>query len=599
MFQFQDKQLHWMILLILVTTGIFFFFFGVSDIPSFEGGRYIRQMDDFSDGWLCQKKKDVEVVFFPAAFDARQGDSLSFYHRTPDMANENLYLVFETDRQPVQVKIDDMVIYESSNQDDELLAYHTVKINPEYYNKNIVITYTRGANKEVHAPALKIGTKSQLLGQIICDNFANVLLGAILFLICFCMLLPYILIKNTAFAKSALLYGSLEGMVLGLICILQGNLIPVMTGWNYGIYLLRICFLVVLGILHLMVMRCFTYRKKILSGIGIGVVFYLIYFISMMVLQFFDLISLNTIDTISKGFFIATILIYTCVFGKYLLEDHKKETKFITYSNGILVISMIIQIVMMVVGRDIPLNDIFLPIGFTIYQLLLLYQGMKRALHMEIKKEKAPYREEEVRARVIEQMNPNLLFASFHTLQNLIKNGSANSVKMIYYISVYFRDNLKAMESQGEPIPFSEELEHILAYLQLQKTRNEKLKYGIECKITDFQVPRHSLEPLVENAVKHGIAGKENGGNVVLRTYLRADGYAIQIIDDGIGFNKKILKDNSNTSVLYLMLLLETACKAQTELISQEGKGTVITIILPMLDNDLMEPMEDDELIPF
>lgn len=599
MFRFQDKQLHWILFLILVTTGIFFFFFGMDELPSYEGGQYILGLDDFSEGWLLQKKSDTEIVFFPVTYDARQGDTLTFYHRTPNMTNESLYLVFKTGRQPVQIMIDDMVIYKNSERDAQVSAYHTVKILPEYQNKNIVISYTREANKKIIAPELLIGTKSQLLGQIILDNFGIILWGGILFLVCLCMLLPYGFIKNTRFAKSVLLYGSLEGMVLGLLCIFQGNAIPVMTGWNYGIYLLRICFLVLLGMLHLIVMNCFAYRKSIQIKIGMGIISYLIYFISIMVLQFFHLVFPDTVETISKCIFFVMLCLYTCIFGKVLSENDKKEIKVIVFCNGILLAGMVIQMVMMIVGKDMPLNHIVLPIGLTIYQLLLLFYGMKRALNLEIKTEQTSYREEDVRARVMEQMNPNLLFASFHTLQNLIKMGSSNSVKMIYYISVYFKDNLKAMEKQGETIPFSEELEHILAYLQLQKTRNDNLNYGIECKVKDFQVPRNSIEPLVENAVKHGIAGKGNSGNVVFRTYMRSDGYAIQIIDDGIGFDKKTLKNNSNTSVLYLTSLLENSCNAQTEIISHEGKGTVITIILPMLENELMGDSEDEEMVPF
>ena len=114
------------------------------------------------------------------------------------------------------------------------------------------------------------------------------------------------------------------------------------------------------------------------------------------------------------------------------------------------------------------------------------------------------------------------------------------------------------------------------------------MNYKVECKVKDFQIPRNSIEPLVENAVKHGIAGKEDKGNVVLRTYMRADGYGIQIIDDGIGFDKKLLKGENPTSVLSIISVLEHVCKAKVEIISHEGKGTVITIILPMLENELM-----------
>jgi two-component system sensor histidine kinase YesM len=156
-----------------------------------------------------------------------------------------------------------------------------------------------------------------------------------------------------------------------------------------------------------------------------------------------------------------------------------------------------------------------------------------------------------------------------------------------------------SLTDQGEMIPFGDELEHILAYLQLQKIRNRGFEFAIECKHKDFYVPRNTIEPMVENAVKYGIGGNDNTGNVVVRVYEREEGYAIQVIDDGIGFNAGKLKNTSATSLKNLFEILESKCEAKTEIISKEGKGTVITVIIPTLENELAtEEIEDfdDEL---
>ncbi|MGN0438720.1 MAG: histidine kinase [Lachnospiraceae bacterium] len=599
MLRFQDKQLHLMLLLILVASGIFFFFFCRSQLPSLEGGQYISSMDNFSDGWLLQTEKESEVVFFPAEYDVTKEDSLLFYHRTPDMTNESLYLVFQTDCQAVQVKIDDMIIYESTKENDFISAYHTVKILPEYHNRNIILKYTNKTNKKMSAPALLIGTKKQLIGQLVLNNLIYILWSFLLSTFCLLMLIPFGFIKNTRFAKGTLLYGCLEGIVFSVLLFLQGDLLPVITGWNYGICFLRVCMTVLLGMVHLMVMQSIVSTKTLHTKLGMGYIGYLIYYICITVLIFFQLVKPDTMETVCNTLFFVILLIYEYVFANYLHHNNKKDVKFILYMNGVLLIGIITQMIMMVVGREISYNQMVLPVCYTFYDIVLVCFGLKRGLIKEIEIKENDINEEHVKAKVINQLNPNLLFASFHSLQTLIKSGSHNSIKMIYYISVYFHSNLKALEKQGEPIPFREELDHILAYLQLQKTRNSKLNYGVECKMKDFQIPRNTIEPLVENAVKHGIAGKDNCGNVVLRTYMRADGYAIQIIDDGVGFDKKNLKNNSNTCVLHLIALLEETCKAQTEIISQENKGTVITIVLPMIDNELLGNTKDEEMISF
>lgn len=145
-------------------------------------------------------------------------------------------------------------------------------------------------------------------------------------------------------------------------------------------------------------------------------------------------------------------------------------------------------------------------------------------------------------------------------------------------------------------IPFEEELEHIIAYLQLQRMCSADVNFTVECKVKDFRIPRYSIEPMVENAVEHGVLSQGNAGNIVVRTYLRAEGYAVQVVDDGSGFDLHILERKSPTALLNLFSLLEENCQAQTEVISKEGKGTVITIVLPpVLENEQLDEPEELE----
>lgn len=588
MFRFQDKQLHFIILLILVTGCIFFFFFCRKPLPSFEGGKAIAAMDDFSDGWLLTGNKKTEVVFFPKTYKVGTGDKLSFYHRVPDMTNESIYLFFQTTNQKVQVKIDEQVIYESSREEAGLNACHVVRLLPEYQNQNVVITYTAEKGKRIIAPRLLTGTKTQLFGELFRENWKSISFGILLILVCICFLIDYALIDNARFMKGVLLYGCLEGIAVSILLFLWGSVVPALTGWNYGVCMLRIMLLIITGILHLMIMGCLVYKRSEQAKIHIGIIVYLVYDICVIVLSFFALIEPKTLETATMVLFWLAFFVYMGILLQNYQHNNKKETKSLLWMNGIISLGAVLQLVMIVIGKDLPFRYMILPVSFGIYEVCLLLYGLKRALHKTPVEDKKTDDREVLRHQVISQMNPNLLFASFHTLQNLIKTGSSQGTKMIYYISMYFKSNLKAIEQPGEIIPFMEELEHILAYLQLQKTRNSKMNYKVECKVKDFQIPRNSIEPLVENAVKHGIAGKEDKGNVVLRTYMRADGYGIQIIDDGIGFDKKLLKGENPTSVLSIISVLEHVCKAKVEIISHEGKGTVITIILPMLENELM-----------
>lgn len=610
MFRLEERQLHILLFMILGASIILFSILGIDKMPALDEQGGVEGMTDFSEGWICTYETDDmqkyeeyqsteenptenedkiirEVVTLPGKLPVAKGKTLSLLHQVPDMDLSTMYLLIRTEQQSIKVIAGADVIYESSKKEARIPSYHMIAVPLKYKNQMLTIEMTKKSGNDMQVDAIYAGTRNQLLVDLLTADGTSVAGGTLQICISLCMLLFFVLVRNTWKQKRLLLYGSLEGILLGLLSIMGGTILPVLTGWNYGIYLMRCCIIILTAALHLMVIRCFINRKKVLALLDTGILVYGIFYISVMVLQIFSLIQFDIIYSAGKVLFGAGVLFYTVVLAVTVYKYKWGENKPIFCANGILIFFVVMQFIMQLFVRNTT-DSLYISAGFGIYIVFVWVLGIRQAL-FDKSKEEITYNEEEVRAQIVEQMNPNLLFASFHTLQNLIKSGSEKSIKMIYYISVYFRDNLKALEQGGEIIPFEEELEHIIAYLQLQRTRNVNLNFVMECKVKEFCVPRHSIEPMVENAVKHGIAQHDNRGNIVIRTYLRTEGYAIQVIDDGIGFDKKILKRHSPTALLNLLDRLENTCQAQTDVVSKEGKGTVITIILPLLENDLIE----------
>lgn len=615
MFRLEDRQLHILLFLILGTSIVLFSILGIGKLPVLDEQGGVEGMTDFSEGWICSYETDDmekyqeyqstednssdskdkiirEVVSFPDKLSVAQGKTLSLFHQVPDMTLSTMYLLMETNRENVKVFVGEDILYQSSEKEAKLPSYHMIPVPLKYKNQMLTIEITGTSGKKVLVNAIYTGTRNQLWVTLLQESGLEIIGSAVAICISLGMLLVYGMMKNTWWQKKLLLYSGLEGMLLGCLFILNSNILLVLTGWNYGIYLLRCCTVILAAIMHLLIIRRFLYKKKVLALLDTGILVFGVYYISAMVLQAFSLVQFDTIYAIGQGLFGISILLYTAALGVSIYDYGQKEGKPVLFANAILILCVVLQLIMQFSGREISFNDIYIPAGFGIYLLFIWGMGLKQALFVKPKKEMTGSNEEAIRMQVVEQLNPNLLFASFHTLQNLIKSGSEKSVRMIYYISVYIRNNLKALEQPGEIIPFENELEHIIAYLQLQKTRNVNLNFAMECKVKEFFVPRHSIEPMVENAVKYGVAGHGNKGNIAIRTYMRAEGYAIQVIDDGIGFDTKQLKRQSPTALLNLLDELKNKCQAQTEVISKEGKGTVITIILPMLENELMEDSE-------
>lgn len=594
MFRLKEQQLHMLMWMMVIASILFFGFFGIEKALLVEESRSWKGMDDFSEGWLCtyETSEDVmvDVLLLPTTLSVKEDTEVVLSRRVPEVKQDTVYVTMELDNAAVQVFVKDNIIYSSSPKETMLPVRHVIPILPEYSELTMSIVITDMAGEDISLGKLQSGTYNQLWVSFLQTNGLLVVVGFLMFLMGMAMLVSWFVIKNTWQQKRVLFYASMEGILLGILCVCNSELIPLMTGWNYGNYILKSCAMIIAIVLHLTIIRCFIYKKKVLGIVDVAVLLIGVLYISVMVLQAFALIHFDLIYTIASVLYVAMVLLFTIVLAITTFDYQRKEGMPIFVANVILILCMFVQLIVYFTGRQTNIDNIYICIGFGIYMIYIGICGMRQAVYVQPKKEELPVDESQIRAQVVEQINPNLLFASFQTLQSLIKSGSAMSVKMIYYISVYLRDNLKALESAGEVVSFNEEMEHIIAYLQLQKTRNQNMDFAMECKAKDFNIPRHSLEPLVENAVKHGLAKNGNKGNVAIRTYIRADGYAIQIIDDGAGFDTRILK-NKTTTIAKKLVLLEKTCQARTEVISKEGKGTVITIVLPMLENDLMEEM--------
>ena len=149
--------------------------------------------------------------------------------------------------------------------------------------------------------------------------------------------------------------------------------------------------------------------------------------------------------------------------------------------------------------------------------------------------------------------------------------------------SRYLRQNLNSMTDE-HLIPFEKELEHVECYLRIEKTRfreNLNVIYSIQCK--DFYIPPLTVQPIVENAVKHGITKKADGGTVKISTFSTEKSYVIEIIDDGVGFDPEALtaQDQRHVGLENVESRVTRMCKGSIFVKSTVDVGTRVTIEIP------------------
>lgn len=264
-------------------------------------------------------------------------------------------------------------------------------------------------------------------------------------------------------------------------------------------------------------------------------------------------------------------LIYDSVkFPKPLKEQHNKALLFICIPGACLDI-----LLFYFSGDSSQLS--FTLAAHLIYVIVVGTQTLIRANRQEMELERS-------RTAVMRsQIQPHFLFNSLTAIAMLCDKDPALAKQTAITFADYYRGNLRAID-RTEPIPFRQELEHLKMYLFIQKQRfGDYLNVVFDVESTDFLIPALSIQPLVENAVKHGIGVKEEGGTVTITVRELADSFKIVISDDGVGFDPKAVdnRDRQHVGLDNVKNRLLLMCDATLSIKSVLGEGTAITISLP------------------
>lgn len=225
--------------------------------------------------------------------------------------------------------------------------------------------------------------------------------------------------------------------------------------------------------------------------------------------------------------------------------------------------------------------------GFSLSALLLIFQLASYAKQEKEKMIILQRMEQELtEARVsvmLSQIKPHFLYNALGTIRALCTKDGELARSAIDSFSRYLKGNMESLE-EHHCISFQRELSHVESYLYIEKLRfADKLNIRYELKSTDFLCPPLSLQPIVENAVKHGVREKKEGGTITIATYETQDYYVIEVRDDGPGFViGEMQKDGkSHIGIQNTRKRLASMCQGTLHIVSIEGEGTIATIQIP------------------
>lgn len=184
-------------------------------------------------------------------------------------------------------------------------------------------------------------------------------------------------------------------------------------------------------------------------------------------------------------------------------------------------------------------------------------------------------------ATMMSQIRPHFIYNTLGTIGQFCLEDPQKAASLVQQFSLYLRGNLTELDNTA-PICISQEIEHVKHYVSIEQVRFPDMEVKYDLKAGNFVLPALTVQPLVENAIKHGLMGLESGGCVEISTYETLDAYCVCVKDDGAGFDQSTLQDGKkHIGINNIRERIEVMCGGTLTITSTPGVGTKALITIP------------------
>ena len=202
-------------------------------------------------------------------------------------------------------------------------------------------------------------------------------------------------------------------------------------------------------------------------------------------------------------------------------------------------------------------------------------EAEKQALKLELQESRISI--------MLSQMQPHFIFNTLNTIYHLCDIDPEIARSTINSFSKYLRNNIDNLD-RSEMIHFDKEMSFVKAYLDIEKVRfDDELQITFDTAVTNFKLPVLTVQPIVENAVKHGTSKKEGVSSLYIATRETDTCYEIEIRDTGVGFdvNDPLNDEQKHIGIINVRQRLKNLCDGTLTVESKVGEGTTAIIRIP------------------
>ena len=182
---------------------------------------------------------------------------------------------------------------------------------------------------------------------------------------------------------------------------------------------------------------------------------------------------------------------------------------------------------------------------------------------------------------MMSQIRPHFIYNTLGSIEQLCKLDPQKAQELVHNFAKYLRGNFGELDNP-RPILMSQEMEHVHHYVSIENLRFPDMTFTFEMNTEDFRIPALTIQPIVENAIKHGLMKLPKGGTVRVVSYATDSDFCISVVDDGVGFDTGALsEDRHHVGIRNIRERLKVMVNGTLEIESAVGEGTRVLIKIP------------------
>lgn len=182
---------------------------------------------------------------------------------------------------------------------------------------------------------------------------------------------------------------------------------------------------------------------------------------------------------------------------------------------------------------------------------------------------------------MMSQIRPHFIYNTLGSIEQLCSIDPSKAGELVHNFAKYLRGNFGELDNP-KPILMSQEMEHVRYYMSIENVRFPDMTFIFEMNANDFHIPALTVQPIVENAIKHGLMKLPKGGNIRVISCETDTHYCVSVEDNGMGFDtSELLDERKHVGIRNIRERLRTMVNGTLEIESTVGVGTKVMISIP------------------